>query len=76
MSVLGHHSVGELRDWLVDIDYQAAQIGAAYEAFAPAWQAQDTAAQHEWAGEWGKWLKYSNITHRLFSGSELGAGAG
>jgi hypothetical protein len=52
MSVLGHHSVGELRDWLVDIDYQTAQIGAAYEAFAPAWQAQDTAAQHEWAGEW------------------------
>ena len=52
MSILGHHSVGELRDWLVDIDFQTAQIGAAYAAFAPTWQAQDPAAHHEWAADW------------------------
>jgi hypothetical protein len=52
MSVLGHHSVGELREWLVDLDYQMEQIGAAYSSFAPAWQAQDAPSHREWAGEW------------------------
>jgi hypothetical protein len=52
MTVLGHHSVGELRDWLSAIDYQAGQIAAAYAAFGPTWQVQDAAAHHEWAGEW------------------------
>ena len=52
MSVFGHHSAGELRDWLADIDFQMAQVGAAYAAFAPPWQAQDPAAHHEWAADW------------------------
>ena len=52
MSILGHHSAGELRDWLVDVDYQVAQVGAAYAVFAPTWLAQDSAAHHEWAVEW------------------------
>jgi hypothetical protein len=52
MTVLGHHSVGELRDWLSAIDYEAGQIASAYATFGPTWQAQDAAAHHEWAGQW------------------------
>ena len=52
MTVLGHHTVGELRDWLAAIDYQAAQVASAYAAFAPTWQVQDAPAHREWAGEW------------------------
>ena len=52
MTVLGHHTVGELRDWLAAIDYEAAQVASAYAAFASTWQAQDAPAHHEWAAEW------------------------
>ena len=52
MTVLGHHTVAELRDWLAAIDSQMAQTAAAYAAFAPTWEAQDPAAHHEWDGEW------------------------
>jgi len=52
MTVLEHHSVAELRDWLSAIDYEIGQVGAAYAAFAPAWQAQDSAAHQDWASDW------------------------
>jgi len=52
MSVFGHHSVGELRDWLSAIEYQTGQLAAAYAAFGPAWQAKDAAGHNEWADDW------------------------
>jgi len=52
MTVLGHHTVAELRDWLSALDYEAGQIASAYATFAPTWQAQDAATHHEWASDW------------------------
>jgi hypothetical protein len=52
MTFLGHHALGELRDWLAAIDYEAGQIGSAYAAFAPTWQAQDPVAHRAWLGDW------------------------
>jgi hypothetical protein len=52
MTILNHHSVAELRDWLAAIDYQIAQIAAAYAAFAPVWQSRDAATHHDWSDDW------------------------
>jgi hypothetical protein len=52
MTVLGRHSVGELRDWLASIDYEMAQIASAYGLFAPVWQAQDPGSHQDWAADW------------------------
>jgi hypothetical protein len=52
MTILNHHTVAELRDWLAAIDYQMGQVISAYAAFAPAWQTQDPGAHRDWAADW------------------------
>jgi hypothetical protein len=52
MTILNHHSVAELRDWLAALDYQTGQVAAAYAAFAPGWQTHDAAAHQDWSADW------------------------
>jgi hypothetical protein len=52
MTVLGHHTVAELRDWLSALDYQAGQIANAHGAFAPTWKVRDAAALSHWEEDW------------------------
>jgi hypothetical protein len=52
VTVLGHHSIGELKDWLSAVDYETGQIAVAYTSFASAWQAQDAATHKDWATDW------------------------
>jgi hypothetical protein len=52
MTILGLHSVAELREWLAAMDYEQAQIASAHDAFAATWAVQDAAAATAWAGDW------------------------
>jgi hypothetical protein len=52
VTILNHHTVAELRDWLAALDYQIGQVAAAHAAFATIWELRDPVAHHEWAGDW------------------------
>ena len=54
MTIAGHHTVAELKDWLAALDYQAGQVAQAYAAFAPKWRARDDggAAATDWENDW------------------------
>lgn len=52
MTVLGHHSAAELRDWLAAIDYQIEEVRRAYAAFASTWRAHDAGAEGAWKHDW------------------------
>lgn len=65
MSILGHHSAGELRDWLAAMDYQVAQIAKAYAAFAPTWKAQNAQALADWTHDWNEFQSRYGVAHAL-----------
>jgi hypothetical protein len=52
MTILGHHTVAELRDWIEHIDEEMGRIDAVAKATLPAWKAQDPPSAAAWADEW------------------------
>ena len=56
MTILGHHTVAELRDWLAAVDYQANQIAGSFKSFAPTWSAHDGATARDWSSDWSAFL--------------------
>lgn len=52
MSILGHHTVAELREWIQHIDEEMGRIDAVAKATLPTWKAQDPASATAWADEW------------------------
>ncbi len=52
MTIAGHHTVAELREWLEHIDYEVAQVEASFASIHASWAAQDPTAAKEWASEW------------------------
>jgi hypothetical protein len=52
MSIAGHHTVAELREWLAAIDYQVGQVADTYAVFTPAWSTLDPSAYGDWSSDW------------------------
>ncbi len=52
MTIVGHHTVAELREWLAALDYQVGKIEEAYSAYQSHWRLVDRAAWEDWGRDW------------------------